>query len=67
MADWMIDLYIEWFSTDRFNFTTVLHPNSASPKPRKRRRAMLIIFVMKQCRYTATKTDRFIEQQRRRQ
>src|SRR6218665_2953844 len=29
---------------------TVLYPNSASPKPGKRRRATLIIFIIKQCR-----------------
>jgi len=29
---------------------TVLQPNSASPKPGKRRRATLIIFDMEQCR-----------------
>jgi len=32
------------------NSATVLQPNSVSPKPRKRRRATLIIFDMEQCR-----------------
>src|SRR6218665_900443 len=32
------------------NSATVLQPNSASPKPGKRRRATLIIFDMEQCR-----------------
>jgi len=32
------------------NSAAVLQPKSASPKPGKRRRATLIIFVMEQCR-----------------
>src|SRR6218665_396392 len=44
----MVTIKISLVSQSK-NFATVLHPNSASPKPGKWRRAMLIIFVMKQC------------------